>query len=294
MLAVLVVLGGSLSVFAETKPTRALIYGALVNATTTTSRGAVVYRVNDSDFALKPTADMSAVYQISLFFVVPVNVQTFSLSIGCLDSGLSQINDGTFSTSTYLYKWENNSASEQTALSGVKRNKSTVDGIGTYTWEYYSSTSTTRNCIMVNLPLNITVVDDSNFYKFRVNYLNVNGEAIGEVDVADQVSQINQTIQDSSTFYESSSEIPSPDTSHIGDGGSFASSALNEKLGLFDISGAVQRTLVPLGTYLFTPNSFDDSSAGHTAIVAISTVSMCVLVIVWIINSLHRSRGWVE
>lgn len=186
------------SVFAagELTPGRALIYGALINTTTSTSRGAVVYQVNSTDFTLKPTADMTAVNQISLFFVVPTTITTFSLSIACLDSRLSQISDGSFSTNTALYNWEGSTPSNVTYISGVSRIKSTVNGYGTYTWDYYTTTSSGRNCIMVNLPLNITVVDDAYFYNFRVNYLNVNGQAIEDIAVTEYNAEFEDTISE--------------------------------------------------------------------------------------------------
>ena len=128
-----------------------------------------------------------------MFFVVPTEVKTFSLSVSCLDSRLSQINDGSFSNSVALYNWEGSSASNVSYITGVARNKSTVNGYGTYTWEYYTTTSSGRNCIMVNLPLNITVVDDSYYYGFRINYLNVNGQAVEEIETNQQTtSQIEE------------------------------------------------------------------------------------------------------
>lgn len=198
VVAILLVLCLPVSALAagELTPRRALIYGALINTTTSTSRAAVVYQVNSTDFTLKPTADMSAVNQISLFFVVPTTVTTFSLSISCLDSRLSQISDGSFSTNTALYNWENGAPSNVSYISGVARNKTTVDGLGTYTWDYYTTTSSNRNCIMVNLPLNITVVDDSYFYNFRVNYLNVNGQAIEDIAVTEYNAEFEDTISE--------------------------------------------------------------------------------------------------
>lgn len=198
VVAILLVLCLPVSALAagELTPKRALIYGALINTTTSTSRAAVVYQVNATDFTLKPTADMSAVNQISLFFVVPTTITTFSLSIACLDSRLSQISDGSFSTNTAFYNWEGSSPSNVSYISGVARNKSTVDGYGTYTWDYYTTTSSDRNCIMVNLPLNITVVDDSYFYNFRVNYLNVNGQAIEDIAVTEYNAEFEDTISE--------------------------------------------------------------------------------------------------
>lgn len=306
MLAVLVILGGSLSAFAI-EPVRVQVWGAVMNSGEFEVYPCTITSVGNNTFvcSLYGASDvLSPCTYIYLYFAFDVtSISSFDLKLS-IDS--SRYNNNSLTdrgnlTDNTIGLWEYNNGSFVNNInirSQVTGSTTLVDGIHYYEWFWSSSTSYNKNCLRVTLPYNTFVAGNGFKVEFSIDSFVINGvETVftaGEQSIINNLVSINGTLQDDSTYYQSSSEIPSPDTSHIGDGGSFASSALNEKLGLFDISGAVQRTLVPLGKYLFTPNSFNDSSAGHTAIVAISTVSMCVVVIVWIINSLHRSRGWVE
>lgn len=297
MLAVLVILGGSLSVLAGNLPVRAQIYATVEQGGSQSYRTLSLYPLGDALFALNPTEDLQLCTYLRLYFVFDSDsISSFHIHLSRHISVLQDSNSGLNSFAIALYKWTNGNLTQyQSIVSEVQTERVIGETSVDYDWIFTTSTPYAgRNCVSVTIPFQSFLWNHTQRFLFSLDAFSFNGEQVGLTPLENDVSEINGVVQDDSTYYQPSSEIPSPDATHIGDGGSFASSTLNEKLSLFDLSGAVRRTLVPIGTYLFTPNSFDDSSAGHTAIVAISTISMALLVIVWIINSLHRSRGWIE
>lgn len=179
----------------ETTPFRSTVRGVIYGSSgSETAYAAPVYSVAENEFTIKTLNSYTGVNRLSFYFELPTKVSYFSITLTSLDSTLLYTQDGIFNDYVGLYMYsDGNFSSSLNITSNTTETKSTVDGLPTYTYQY-SGGDSTRNCIVVSIPLSATVMGANSFYNFRVNNFSVNGIPINDIAVTETNAEFEDNI----------------------------------------------------------------------------------------------------
>lgn len=289
MLAVLVILGGSLSVFAQ-PPRKAQVIGSVFqdngNVGASGTYDLKIIPVNNNVFGVYSDTTLTACTRVYLYFSTDFeSIESFSLQIKVLSSAYSL---GTSQNTAYC-RLNNVSSSgivsdSVTLGSNIQLNVDSTNRV--FSW-VYNGTVTGRSCFLVTITFQTFVLSTTPLY-FEMLSLSVNGESTPLTYSDVQLQQINEAINEDVPLPSAVPSLEDIGSDIVNEGIDLAQSWVHYFTTNFDIAGAMSRVVKPFSDYfLVLPN---DGNPAHTTLVVIMLFSLGAVLVVWLINKLKRRQ----
>lgn len=295
MLAVLVILGGSLSALSYSNYS-VNAWGTIVGLTSNQWVRLETVKTGANAFSYKGTyegSSMTNVNYMSYYFLTDTtSISNFSITIHECNTALTNLpNWGSYSI--YIYQYNNGQISGGTNITNVTIYNPVLQEDGTWiiSWDYIGD-AVSGAVVRLSLRTSPYVLNSIEWKQFTVDKFNVNGQNYvftdGEQTIINNLEAISGAINEDVPLPSAVPSLEEIGGEIVNEGIDLAQSWVQYFTTNFDIAGAMGRVVKPFSDYfLVLPN---DGNVAHTTLVVIMLFSLGAVIVVWFINKLKRRQ----